>query len=159
MIAVVLIVVVLLAGAGVAGFAAWSIIGKDDSGPSATPPEPSSTAQVESNPAELKRFYDQKLDWRECGINECTRLTVPLDYEEPDGKTITLAVLRVRATDRAERVGQLVVNPGGPGASGVSYAAAGSRLFGNTLARYFDIVGFDPRGVGESTPLECADTN
>ena len=85
-------------------------------------------------------------------------MTVPLDYEEPDGKTITLAVLRVRATDRAERVGQLVVNPGGPGASGVSYAAAGSRAFGNTLARYFDIVGFDPRGVGESTPLECADT-
>ena len=51
-----------------------------------------------------------------------------------------------------------MVNPGGPGGSGVQYAAAGSLAFGEQLTRYFDIVGFDPRGVGESTPLECGDT-
>ena len=67
-------------------------------------------------------------------------------------------MLRVPATRRGERVGQLVVNPGGPGGSGVDYAAGGADTFGRPLTRYFDIVGFDPRGVGESTPLECADT-
>ncbi len=157
-IAVVLVVVVLIAGVGLAGWAAWAIFRKNETGPNAAPPEPSSTAQVQSNPAELDRFYEQLLDWRACGDNQCARLTVPLDYDDPGGKTIILSVLRVEASDRAHRVGQLVVNPGGPGGSAVDYAAGGSSTFGRTLARYFDIVGFDPRGVGESTPLECADT-
>lgn len=83
---------------------------------------------------------------------------MPLDYDEPTGKTIELAVLRVPAERRDERVGQLVVNPGGPGASAVNYAASGASGFGDTVATYFDIVGVDPRGVGKSTPLECATT-
>ena len=83
---------------------------------------------------------------------------MPLDYDEPHDTVIKLAVLRVPAQQRGERVGQLVVNPGGPGASSVEYAASGSFSFGEELARYFDIVGVDPRGVGRSTPLECAGT-
>ncbi len=67
-------------------------------------------------------------------------------------------MLRAPATRRSERVGQLVVNPGGPGGSAVDYAELGPFTFGATLTRYFDIVGIDPRGVGKSTPLECADT-
>ena len=116
------------------------------------------TAPAPTYTPDLARFYQQKLHWRSCGDNQCARLTVPLDYAQPEGGSIRLAVLRVLAADRGHRVGQLVVNPGGPGASGVDYAAAGAAAFGKEVTRYFDIVGFDPRGVGKSTPLECAGT-
>ena len=160
-IAVVLVLVLAITGAGLAGEAAWTYFRDGDDGGDgsrAAPPKPSSTAEPNSNDADLERFYDQDLNWRSCGVNSCALLTVPLDYAEPAGETITLAVLRAPASRRGERVGQLVVNPGGPGASGVQYAASGSRTFGDELTSYFDIVGFDPRGVGKSTPLECADT-
>jgi pimeloyl-ACP methyl ester carboxylesterase len=158
-IAVALVLVLGITGAGLAGWAAWTYLGEEDgSAATAPPPEPSSTVPAASSPADLARFYEQDLDWRSCGVNQCSRLTVPLDYADPDGKTIELAVLRVPATRRGDRVGQLVVNPGGPGGSGVQYAASGSSTFGEVLTSYFDIVGFDPRGVGESTPLECAGT-
>ena len=126
--------------------------------PDATPPQPSATVADPSYPAELATFYTQKLDWKKCDSNECTTLTVPLDYAHPDGRTIKLAVLRAPATRRGERVGQLVVDPGGPGGSAVDYASSGAFTFGGPLTRYFDIVGMDPRGVGRSTPLECGDT-
>ena len=158
-IAVVLVLVLGISVAGAAGVVAWNYF-KDDDGAGATapPPEPSTTAEAPTSPADLARFYEQDLDWRDCGGNQCARLSVPLDYADPDGEAIQLAVLRVPAERRAERVGQLVVNPGGPGGSGVQYAASGSSTFGEALSNYFDIVGFDPRGVGESTPLECAGT-
>jgi pimeloyl-ACP methyl ester carboxylesterase len=154
-----LVVIALGIGvAGAAGLAAWAFL-RPDRGPDGLvkPPTPSSSA-APTPEADLSRFYDQKLDWRGCGENQCSRLTVPLDYAKPQGQTIALAVLRVPATHRSERVGQLVVNPGGPGASGVDYAALGESAFGRRLTRYFDIVGFDPRGVGESDPLKCAGT-
>ena len=157
MVAVALVLAVVLVGGSLAAWATWSSTHADD-GPQATPPSPSGTAPVPERPSELARFYDQKLDWRDCGGNECARLRVPLDYADPEGKTIELAVLRVRAAQRGERVGQLVVDPGGPGASAVQYAASGKASFGSTLSRYYDIVGMDPRGVGESTPLVCGDT-
>ena len=90
-------------------------------------------------------------------------MEVPLDYADPTGKTLSLAVLRVPATDRRQRVGQLVVNPGGPGGSGVQYAAGGAQVFGEQLTRLFDIVGFDPRGRGpaarRSTCMDTAQTD
>jgi pimeloyl-ACP methyl ester carboxylesterase len=162
-IAIVVALVLALGGSGaaLAGWAAWESFkgdGTSGGGALADPPAPSASAEAPAYPPELARFYEQDLDWRSCGDNQCARLTVPLDYAEPDGKTIELAVLRVPAERRGQRVGQLVVNPGGPGGSGVQYAASGSETFGDQLSRYFDIVGFDPRGVGESTPLKCADT-
>lgn len=160
-IVVALVLVLGVSGAGLAGWAAWEFFKGDSTsggGPLADPPEPSASAEAPAYAPELARFYEQDLDWRSCGANQCSRLTVPLDYAEPDAKTIELAVLRVPAQRRGQRVGQLVVNPGGPGGSGVQYAASGSDTFGDQLSRYFDIVGFDPRGVGESTPLECAGT-
>jgi pimeloyl-ACP methyl ester carboxylesterase len=152
--------VVAIVGIGLAGVAVWSLVRADsdgNGGPASAPP-PSATGDQPAYPEELERFYEQDLDWRSCADNECTTMQVPLDYDEPDGKTIELAVLRVPAERRSERVGQLVVNPGGPGGSGVDYASSGSFTFGEKLTRYFDIVGFDPRGVGKSTPLECLDT-
>ena len=106
--------------------------------------------------ADLSRFYDQKLHWHGCESgDECARINVPLDYAHPDGKAISLSVLKVPAADTSKRVGSLVVNPGGPGGSGVDYAVNWSAYFGPELHRAFDIVGFDPRGVGRSTPVEC----
>ena len=158
-IAVVLVVVLGVTGVGVAGWAAWAFLNNSSSGGRlADPPKPSANAKAPAYPAALARFYEQDLAWHDCGDNQCTRLTVPLDYAKPGGETIRLAVLRAPATRRSERVGQLVVNPGGPGGSGVNYAAGGASTFGEQLTRYFDIVGFDPRGVAKSTPLECAGT-
>jgi pimeloyl-ACP methyl ester carboxylesterase len=164
-VAVVLVVVVALSGIGLAGFAGYQLLKDGRSGASgdssdrtAPPPPPSATVPMPSYPAALRRFYEQRLDWTGCGSYECALLSVPLDYAEPDGKTIDLAVLRVPATQRSRRIGQLVVDPGGPGASAVQYAAAGALAFGPTVARYFDLVGMDPRGVGQSTPLECLST-
>jgi pimeloyl-ACP methyl ester carboxylesterase len=121
---------------------------------------------------DLARFYDQRLSWGPCAdfatsasdrtafaneAFECTRLQVPLDYADPAGQTAQIGVLRQRAT--GERIGSLLVNPGGPGASGMSLAASlSSRLVESPLGQRFDLVGFDPRGVGASTPtINCLD--
>ena len=157
-VAVALTLVVGVVGLGLAAWGAVAFL-RSGSGPSADPPKPSSSASMPEPAPDLARFYEQELDWQACGSNECARLRVPLDYARPTGRSITLAVLRVRAQQRDQRVGQLVVNPGGPGGSGVQYAAAGEAAFGSRLSRYYDIVGFDPRGVGESTPLKCAGTD
>jgi pimeloyl-ACP methyl ester carboxylesterase len=157
---------VLVFAVAAAGFAGWKAIDDDDP-PTAAPAAetttsaPSASASETPQPASdprLQRFYDQKLDWHDCGRVECGLLTVPLDYMRPAGKTLNLAVVKVAAQDKGARVGSLVVNPGGPGASGVNYAAAGSLQFGSKLSDAFDIVGFDPRGVGQSEPLACIDT-
>ncbi len=103
----------------------------------------------------LAPFYSQELDWQECGDNECSTLEVPLDYAEPTGETIELAVLRVPAKQPEKRVGSLLVNPGGPGVPGTSYAARAPLSFGAPLLRTYDIVGFDPRGTGSSAPVDC----
>ena len=158
-IAVVLVVAVVLSGVALAGYAAFSYFGDGgSSGQLADPPAPSTSAETPAYPPALARYYEQHLSWHRCGQDQCSRLTVPLDYARPDGKAIKLAVLRDPARRRSARVGQLVVNPGGPGASSVNYASGGAAAFGDQVARYFDIVGVDPRGVGESTPLACVDT-
>ena len=106
----------------------------------------------------LQRYYDQELTWDDCRDGrECAELEVPLDYERPGGEAITLEVLRVPATEPDKRVGSLVVNPGGPGISGVDYAAGAESSFGAELLAAFDVVGFDPRGVDGGTAVECVD--
>lgn len=102
---------------------------------------------------DLEPFYAQVLEWSTCDNAECATLEVPLNYSEPTGATIELALLKVPARDKSQ--GALVVNPGGPGAPGTSYAAAASSVFREPLLRAFDIVGFDPRGTGDSAPIDC----
>ena len=104
----------------------------------------------------LARFYEQQLDWVTCGPGDCAELEVPLDYAEPDGETIEVSLLRVPARDSRGRIGSLVVNPGGPGGSGVDYAAAADFIVGSEVRQRYDIVGFDPRGVARSAPVDCA---
>ncbi|WKV15890.1 alpha/beta hydrolase [Janibacter limosus] len=100
-------------------------------------------------------FYEQALQWGDCdtGSGECAKLTVPVDYDDPGGTTIEIAVLRMPAKKQA--AGSPVVNPGGPGGSGVDYAAAADNIVSPQIRRYFDVVGFDPRGVGRSAPIDC----
>jgi pimeloyl-ACP methyl ester carboxylesterase len=98
----------------------------------------------------------QDVQWQECRqIFSCARIEVPLDYSRPRGKAIKLAVIKRPAEDTEQRIGSLLVNPGGPGGSGVRYVENAKSVLGQPLLDHFDIVGFDPRGVGESTPIDC----
>ena len=105
----------------------------------------------------LAEYYEQSLRWSRCAGGQCADLTVPLSYEKPDGETITIKVLRVPATRKNSRLGSLVVNPGGPGGSGVDYAQAADVIVGKSVRQRYDVVGFDPRGVGRSAPINCVD--
>jgi len=118
-------------------------------------------------PPGLERYYAQQPAWGSCAgfatteadqavyadtALQCARLEVPLDYAAPAGRTAQIAVLRHVSTDRA-RIGSLVLNPGGPGGSGTQAAAYASATLGGGP---FDVVGFDPRGIGASTPrVDC----
>ncbi|WP_329519917.1 alpha/beta hydrolase [Spirillospora sp. NBC_01491] len=110
--------------------------------------------------------------WGKCEVSgpddpmnkaECAQLPVPLDYRKPNGRKISIAVSRVKATDTKNYQGVLLVNPGGPGGSGLPYSAALPRWFGaighGATAAKFDIIGFDPRGVGSSKPALSCDPN
>ncbi|MER6996570.1 alpha/beta hydrolase [Streptomyces sp. NPDC000410] len=119
---------------------------------------PGTAAPAAASQAELKRFYSQRLTWKDCGVPDfqCATLKAPLDYAKPDGPSINLAVARVKATGPGERIGSLLVNPGGPGGSAVGYlqAYAGVGYPAQVRARY-DMVAVDPRGVARSEPVEC----
>ncbi len=149
---VVAVVVLAMLGSGV-GLVAAGLLGDDGSGSGPYPePTPEAGSEVAPSPA-LGDFYGQDLDWQACDDHECATLTVPLDYAKPRGRTIDLALLRVPA--RAERLGALVVNPGGPGSPGTEYAAAATQVFGSPILEHLDVVGFDPRGTGRSAPVDC----
>jgi pimeloyl-ACP methyl ester carboxylesterase len=98
-----------------------------------------------------------ELAWEVCGGYECARLAVPLNYGAPEGRQIEIALLRVKAREPARRIGSLLVNPGGPGASGNEFVRLWALLAPGEIRDRFDIIGFDPRGVGDSTPLNCHD--
>jgi pimeloyl-ACP methyl ester carboxylesterase len=85
----------------------------------------------------------------------CGKLAVPLDYSKPQAKTTDLFVVRVRSAKQSQRIGSLLVNPGGPGGSGVNLAAGLVGALSDTVFDHFDLLGFDPRGVGLSDPLQC----
>lgn len=95
--------------------------------------------------------------WTGCGGGfQCGTVQVPLDYANPAGDKIGIAVTRKPATDSTARIGSLLINPGGPGASGITWVKESAPALG-ALNRRFDLVGFDPRGVGLSSPVHCLD--
>lgn len=98
------------------------------------------------------------IEWRDAGRGwERGTLEVPLDHDEPDGETIELSLVRRPADDADARIGPLLMNPGGPGASGNELALISPYLLPSEILERFDVVGFDPRGVAESTPVICGD--
>ncbi|MFI0444895.1 alpha/beta hydrolase [Actinomadura sp. 6N118] len=96
------------------------------------------------------------LSWRPCQKFECATVKVPLDYAKPGGGTIELELIRAKATQPTRRIGSLVFNFGGPGGSGVDIFTRAAPGYKNLNTRY-DLVSFDPRGVGKSAPVTCVD--
>ena len=123
--------------------------------------KPSSTASLAPDTdgvaAALLPFYQQTLSWSDCGGFECTMVTAPLDWSDPSAGEIDLSVIRQRA-ESGTSIGSLLTNPGGPGASGVGLVRDSIDFaVGSALQQQFDVIGFDPRGVGESTAVTCLD--
>lgn len=108
-------------------------------------------------PGRVSDFYGQRLAWSACGGGfQCATLKVPLDYSKPAGKRIKISLIRLPATGK--KIGSLVLNFGGPGVSGVDSLKVSRTIVSASLRRRFDIVSFDPRGVGGSAPVRCLGT-
>ncbi|MGW2396004.1 alpha/beta hydrolase [Kitasatospora sp. NPDC001664] len=108
----------------------------------------------------VEGYGKQQLRWERCDVNgdarlECTEVRVPLDYADPGGRTIGIAVSRVRAGDPAKRRGVLLMNPGGPGGPGLTLPVDIEPVLSAEVRDRYDLIGFDPRGVGQSSPVGC----
>lgn len=144
----------------------------DSGGADRSTPSEASTASPSST---ARKLSSQKLDWQPCPapneaqggggspsplpggtVWECSFMDAPLDYGKPDGRTIELALVRGKARNEDRRIGSLLFNFGGPGASGVATLPAFGTEYEKLRTRY-DLVSFDPRGVGRSEGVECAD--
>jgi pimeloyl-ACP methyl ester carboxylesterase len=127
-------------GLAVAAFVAAACTGTSNSKASPSP-----------SPKGIARYYAQRVAWHDCGGGfQCGTLHMPLDYTRPDGSHITMSVIRLPA--EGPRQGSLLINPGGPGGSGVQFVRDAARQFGADLRKNFDLVGFDPRGVNQTKP-------
>ncbi|MFD7169420.1 alpha/beta hydrolase [Streptomyces violascens] len=126
------------------------------------------TPVQDSSGVGLDRYYRQHLGWGSCvkgpddttgrdldqaGV-QCADVTVPLDYADPRGRTITVAISRLKATDTRHRIGAILLNNGGPGGPALQSPPQARASMKEVGARY-DIVGFDPRFIGRSTALDC----
>ena len=125
------------------------------SSPAPTTPPTTATPAAPTATSETGGFVPAPLRWHECEGDECATLKVPLDYKNPAGEQISLALKRVPASDSSRRIGSIVVNPGGPGAPGADFAVAVASRLPEAVASRFDVVGWDPRGTGASTAVDC----
>ena len=153
----------LLAGPAISALPAYAVPQGSGSHTS-TPDDPGNSPAI---PEGLEAFYNQEVSWYPCGDTggmdrteeqgkfSCGMVTVPMDYNNPDGTTIQIAVKK-RAADGESR-GSLFINPGGPGGSGISLVEGAEQSFSKELLAGYDVVGFDPRGVGSSTAIKCGD--
>lgn len=130
--------------------------------PPATPvtaavdPPTGASAARRSETAKLDAVATPKLSWYRClGTAECTTVKVPRDYDKPKGAKVELALLRLKARDRKNRIGSLFVNPGGPGGSATQLAYFSDGILSEDVLDRFDIVGMDPRGIAFSDNVTC----
>jgi pimeloyl-ACP methyl ester carboxylesterase len=116
------------------------------------------TAYTQSQPdypKTLSGYYAQEINWQSCNQDfQCATLAVPIDYKNLATGTFEIALLKYEART-SKKLGSLIVNPGGPGGSGVDYAYAAEYIFSPAILDRYDIVGFDPRGVSRSAPIRC----
>jgi pimeloyl-ACP methyl ester carboxylesterase len=118
-------------------------------------------APAQASAAEpLKRFEHQKPAWHRCDTSQpaafqCATIQVPLDYGRPDAGTIKLAVSRMKTSLPGTRHGAILFNPGGPGGEGLDMPVMMKDAMPEKVREQYDLIGFDPRGVGRSTPLTC----
>lgn len=104
----------------------------------------------------LGTFQSQPLKWAPCKDGfECTSFQVPVDYSNIDGKTFTLQVIKHPANVLSKRIGSLIMNPGGPGGSGIQYVMSADSIVSTSIENVYDLIGFDPRGVNLSQPIRC----
>jgi len=144
----------LLAGVALVGFA----VGCTATGntPDSTGADPAPGVSSTTTPGSTAQSTGT-VEWQECGSLECGRIRVPLDYDEPGGEKIELTAWRRPADAPSEKIGTLFVNPGGPGGTGEAFMETVEyMLLPSDITDRFDIVGFDPRGTGESAPLGCS---
>jgi pimeloyl-ACP methyl ester carboxylesterase len=116
------------------------------------------TAYTQSKPdypKTLSGYYAQEINWQNCRQDfKCATLAVPIDYKKLSTGTFEIALLKYEART-SKKLGSLIVNPGGPGGSGIDYAYAAEYIFSPAILDRYDIVGFDPRGVSRSAPIRC----
>ncbi|WP_307867835.1 alpha/beta hydrolase [Umezawaea beigongshangensis] len=121
---------------------------------------------------ETAGFHAAPAQWETCAADvlaeipaasrevvSCATYAVPVDHDRPRGATVGIRMMKRPALDQARKIGSLFVNPGGPGGAGLVYAAHGASFFQQDVLDRFDLIGFDPRGVGRSDPLRCFATN
>ncbi|GGJ91872.1 peptidase [Pilimelia anulata] len=142
----------------IAGVAAAALALGTLGAPVAAAPPPAAPRHDTTSPEEARRVdgvATPRLYWKKCRENfECAEAALPLDYDRPRGGLIKIGLLRARATDPANRIGSLLFNPGGPGGSGMDVVEGLADAVPDLRAR-FDLIGFDPRGIGESDVLRC----
>ena len=116
-----------------------------------------------SQPSQTVPTSNQTIDWAPCSDDAqevlfCGSLKVPFDYENPDVGQFTLSLVKHPATQSSNRIGSMLVNPGGPGFGGTAIAENASAYLSSRLLEVFDVVGWDPRGTGNSSPaVDCID--
>ncbi|PJI93908.1 alpha/beta hydrolase [Luteimicrobium subarcticum] len=139
------LVVALLAGCGLGG-------ADDDGGTSSSTLSPSQLAA----PQGFETYYTQTVTWKKCGDGfVCGTFRAPVSWQDASSGSISLAAKVHRAT--GTRIGSLLINPGGPGGSGIDLVDSAPSMLGKSVLDAYDVVGFDPRGVGQSTEVTCLD--
>ncbi|MCU1392815.1 MAG: hypothetical protein JWM34_1243 [Ilumatobacteraceae bacterium] len=151
-----LLVALLLAGCASSGV---QVARSDQHPPNTTGTTTSSTDPAGTTTPGSGPVSTGTIAWSACddydAPYQCGTISVPLDYDHTDGTQISLALIRLPAADPGQRIGSLLVNPGGPGGSGIDLAYNEGDDFPQSVLDHFDIVGFDPRGVGASAALTC----
>ena len=156
--ALTLVAVATAAVLALSGCATWFTSTLDGPGTSQSGGTSStSTPTAEDVPAELKPFYGQVLSWSSCsGQFLCASATAPLDWANPGGDTIELALIKKPSSGGAERLGSLFVNPGGPGGSAYDFVEQSADYAAHpSLQTAYDLIGYDPRGTGHSDAVHC----
>ena len=149
--------VVLVTATGCTSFADTAVDGADASAAPASPAEaPVDEIDWTDCTTQIDELIDDEMPGADRDLTfDCGRTDVPIDYDDPTGDTLPLFLIRATLGEQPDRIGSLLVNPGGPGGSGADFAIGQALTMPEGVLESFQLVGFDPRGVGLSTPVEC----